>query len=54
MTTEAKIGRHSGLVVPNALYGSEARKIATGLRRKVNLFEMSDLRLIRGITVWAE
>ena len=51
MVKMAKMAMCSGMVVPRVLYGSDTCKINAGLRKKVDVFEMSCLRPIRGVTL---
>ena len=44
------MGMYNGLIVLSVLYGSETLKMNAGLR-DVDVFEMSSLRPIRGVTV---
>ena len=52
--TEAKVGSMYmyNVIVPSVLQGSETWEINAGLRRKVDVFEMSCLIPIRGVTMW--
>ena len=43
---------YNGIIVQSVLYGSDTLEINAGLRKKVDVFEMSCPRLISGFTMW--
>ena len=45
------MGMYNGKVIPSVLYGNETWEINVGLRKNVDVIEMSCLRPVRGVNV---
>ena len=45
------MGMYNGIVVQSVLYGSDTWDINAGLRKMVDVFEMSSLRPLRVVTM---